>query len=47
LKQVGRQPAPLPFIEGLRLTGNLLAEHLPAAGENPNELADGPRIELK
>jgi uncharacterized membrane protein len=25
----------------------LLAEHMPATGENPNELADGPRIELK
>jgi putative membrane protein len=47
LKQVGRQPTPLKFIEGLRTTGELLAEHLPASGENPNELADGPRIELK
>jgi len=25
----------------------LLAESLPPTGENPNELADGPRIELK
>lgn len=47
LKQVGRQATPQKFIEGLRLTGKLLAEHLPATGENPNELADGPRIELK
>jgi putative membrane protein len=47
LKQVGRQPTPLKFIEGLRMTGKLLAEHLPPTGENPNELADGPRIELK
>ena len=31
----------------LREVGNLLAEHLPATGENPNELADGPSIELK
>jgi putative membrane protein len=47
LKQVGKQPTPFKFIEGLRMTGKLLAEHLPATGENPNELADGPRIELK
>ena len=26
---------------------NLLALHLPATGENPNELADAPRFELK
>jgi len=25
----------------------VLAEHLPSTGENPNELADGPRIELR
>ena len=47
LKQVGRSPTPEKFIAGLRMTGALLAEHLPATGENPNELADGPRIELK
>jgi putative membrane protein len=47
LKQVGRQPTPKKFIEGLRMIGKLLAEHVPATGENPNELADGPRIELK
>jgi putative membrane protein len=47
LKQIGRQATPQKFVEGLRLTGKLLAEHLPAIGENPNELADGPRIELK
>lgn len=47
LHQVGRQPSPDKFIEGLRSLGKLLAVHLPATGENPNELADGPRIELK
>ena len=47
LKQLGKEATPQKFIEGLRLTGKLLAEHLPATGENPNELADGPRIELK
>jgi len=47
LKQMGKEATPQKFIEGLRITGKLLAEHLPATGENPNELADGPRIELK
>lgn len=47
LKQIGKEATPQKFIEGLRMTGKLLAEHLPATGENPNELADGPRIELK
>src|SRR5215813_5056186 len=47
LKQMGKQATPQKFIDGLRLTGELLAEHLPATGDNPNELADGPRIELK
>ena len=47
LKQMGKQATPQKFIDGLLMTGKLLAEHLPATGENPNELADGPRIELK
>lgn len=47
LHQVGKHASPEKFIEGLHMVGKLLAEHLPATGENPNELADGPRIELK
>lgn len=47
MKQIGKEATPQKFIEGLRMIGKLLAEHLPATGENPNELADGPRIELK
>ena len=47
LHQIGKQASPEKFIEGLRILGKLLAEYLPATGENPNELADGPRIELK
>lgn len=35
------------LIAALREIGNLLAEHMPATGENPNELADGPSIQLK
>ena len=47
LKQLSHQATPEKFIKSLRTIGQLLAEHLPATGENPNELADGPRIELK
>ena len=47
LKQLAKEAEPEKLIEGLRNLGTLLAEHLPATGENPNELADGPRIELK
>jgi putative membrane protein len=47
LKQLAKDAEPGKFIEGLLNLGKLLAEHLPATGENPNELADGPRIELK
>jgi len=46
LKQIGQNATPQKFITGLRTAGALLAEHLPVTGENPNELADGPRIEL-
>jgi putative membrane protein len=47
LKQLAKDPQPEKLIAGLRSLGQLLAEHMPATGENPNELADGPRIELK
>jgi putative membrane protein len=47
LKELARQCDPDKLIESLRKLGNLLAIHLPATGENPNELVDGPRIELK
>lgn len=47
LKQSAQRPDPAKLIKGLQSLGELLAEHLPATGENPNELADGPRIELK
>ncbi len=47
LKEIGRRPKAETFIKGLRELGKLLAESLPPTGENPNELADGPRIELK
>src|SRR5437588_11008937 len=47
LKEIAQKCEPSDLIEALRNLGELLAEHLPATGENPNELADGPRIELK
>lgn len=47
LKRVGRKPEPDELVKAIRSVGKLLAEHMPATGENPNELPDGPRIELK
>jgi putative membrane protein len=47
LKEVAQESNPDNLINALRNLGAVLAEHLPATGENPNELADGPRIELK
>lgn len=47
LKQVARSPEPERLNEAMRELGKVLAAHLPPTGENPNELADGPRIELK
>ena len=47
LKEVAQKCEPEGLINALRNLGAVLAEHLPATGENPNELADGPRIELK
>src|SRR5436853_7602105 len=47
LKEVAQKCEPEELICALRNLGAVLAEHLPATGENPNELADGPRIELK
>ena len=47
LKQVGSRGDPDQLIESVRNLGIVLAEHMPPTGENPNELMDGPRIELK
>jgi len=47
LKRIGRNPEPENLIKAVRDLGRLLAERMPATGENPNELPDGPRIELK
>jgi putative membrane protein len=47
LKRVAQNADADKLISALREIGALLAEHMPATGENPNELADGPSIELK
>jgi putative membrane protein len=46
LHQVGRKPELQTLLEALHNLGALLAKHLPATGENPNELPDMPRFEL-
>jgi len=47
LKRVGRKPEPDELVKAIQSVGALLTEYMPATGENPNELPDGPRIELK
>jgi len=47
LHRAGKKPEPDTLLKGLAELGDLLAEHLPATGENPNELPDLPRFELK
>jgi putative membrane protein len=47
LHQAGKKPDPKTLLKELRSLGDLLAQHLPATGENPNELPDMPRFELK
>ena len=47
LHQAGTQAEPNALSEGLQHLGALLATCLPVTGENPNELPDAPRFELK
>ena len=47
LHQAGREAQPQSLSAGLEHLGALLATCLPATGENPNELPDAPRFELK
>ncbi|MEP6635601.1 MAG: hypothetical protein ABJB97_02665 [Acidobacteriota bacterium] len=46
LSQAGRDPDVATMLKALRDLGALLAKHLPATGDNPNELPDLPRFEL-
>jgi len=47
LHQIGNKPEPQTFLSAVRDFGKVLAKHVPATGENPNELPDMPRFELK
>jgi putative membrane protein len=46
LHEIGSNPEPEALQAGLVKLGALLAQHLPATGENPNELPDAPQFEL-
>jgi putative membrane protein len=47
LHEAGGKPEPETLLAGLEKLGSLLCLHCPATGENPNELPDAPRFELK
>ena len=47
LKQAGRRAEPGSLTKALQDLGALLRKHKPATGENPNELPDMPRFDLK
>ncbi len=47
LHQVGTMPDVESFTVALRRFGAMLSQHLPATGENPDELPNLPRFELK
>jgi putative membrane protein len=47
LHQIGKDPDPKAFQKAIEQFGKVLATYIPATGENPNELPDMPRFELK
>jgi putative membrane protein len=47
LHQLGKNPDATRFQKAIEQFGKVLAIHVPATGENPNELPDMPRFELK
>jgi putative membrane protein len=47
LQKVGRKPTPDGLLRALQSFGAVLARHLPPTGDNPNELLDLPRFDLK
>ena len=47
LHEIGKKPEPQSFLTAVRDFGKVLAKHVPATGDNPNELSDAPRFELK
>jgi putative membrane protein len=46
LTKAGEDPDLQTLVQNLNDLGKLLARHLPATGENPNELPDMPRFDL-
>lgn len=46
LHEAGSNPDPGTLRAALEKLGSLLAQYLPATGENPNELPDAPRFEF-
>ena len=44
--KVGEHPNASEFQNAIRTLGKMLTSHIPATGENPNELPDMPRFEL-
>jgi len=47
LRAFGKNPEPDGFQKAIERFGKVLAAHIPPTGENPNELPDMPRFELK
>ena len=47
LRAIGKKPDPNAFQKAIEQFGKVLATHIPPTGENPNELPDMPRFELK
>ncbi|MDQ1707855.1 MAG: putative rane protein [Pyrinomonadaceae bacterium] len=47
LHLAGHKPEPQNLQAALENLGAVLAKHVPCTGENPNELPDAPRFELK
>jgi putative membrane protein len=47
LHKAGRRPQLQTMLQALRSLGTLLAKCLPPTGENPNELSDMPRFDLR
>jgi putative membrane protein len=47
LQHIGHLPEPKSFMNAIREFGTLLGSHVPATDENPNELPDMPRFEVK
>lgn len=46
LHEAGRKADAAGLLKSLQGLGDLLVKHLPATGENPNELPDAPRFDL-